>query len=54
MRTCIDTCYKRCIERFNQKFSNATIEERDKYIEKKKSIYNWYHSLNEFIKKLET
>ena len=54
MRTCIDTCYKRCIERFNQKFPNATVEERNKYIEKKKSIYNWYHSLNEFIKKLET
>jgi len=54
MRTCIDTCYKRCIERFNQKFPNAKKEERDKYIDKKKSIYNWYHSMNEFIKKLET
>ena len=54
MRTCIDTCYKRCIERFNQKFPNATVEEINKYIEKKKSIYNWYHALNEFIKKLET
>ena len=32
----------------------ATVEERNKYIEKKKSIYNWYHSLNGFIKKLET
>ena len=54
MRTCIDTCYKRCIERFNKKFPNATEEERDKYIDRKKSIYNWYHLLNEFIKKLET
>lgn len=54
MRTCIDTCYKRCIERFNQKFPNAKKEERDKYIDKKKSIYNWYHSMNEFIKKLKT
>ena len=33
---------------------NATAEERDKYIEKKKSIYNWYHAVNEFIKKLGT
>ena len=29
-------------------------EEKAKYMDKKKSIYNWYHSLNEFIKKLET
>lgn len=54
MRTCIDTCYKRCIERFNKKFPNATEEEKYKYIDRKKSIYNWYHSLNKFIKKLET
>lgn len=54
IRTCIDTCYKRCIERFDKKFPNTTNEERDKYVEKKKSIYKWYHSLNEFIKKLET
>lgn len=54
MRTSIDTCYKRCIERFNHKFPNATAEESSQYIHKKKSIYNWYHSLNEFLKKLET
>ena len=49
MRTCIDNCYKRCIERFKKKFPNATEEEKNKYIEKKKSIYNWYKSLNNFI-----
>ena len=49
MRTCINTCYKRCVERFNQKFPTATEEEREKYINKKKSIYNWYESLNNFI-----
>lgn len=53
MRTCIDTCYKRAIERFERKFPNATEEERNKYIDKKKSIYKWYESLNNFILKVD-
>lgn len=53
IRTCINTCYKRCIERFEQKFPYATAEEKDKYISKKKSIYNWYESLNDFILKVD-
>ena len=53
LRTCIDTCYKRCIERFNRKFPNASKEEKDKYIEKKKLIYNWYKGLNDFILKVD-
>lgn len=53
MRTCVDTCYKRCVERYNQKFPNATPEEREKYIEKKKAIYKWYESLNNFILRVD-
>ena len=53
MRTSIDTCYKRCIERFDSKFPNATDEERKKYIDKKKAIYKWYESLNNFILRVE-
>ena len=53
LRTCIDTCYKRCIERFNKKFPNAIKEEKDKYIDKKKLIYNWYKGLNDFILKVD-
>ena len=53
MRTCVDTCYKRCIERFKQKFPNATEEEKEKYMDKKKAIYNWYESLNKFILRIE-
>lgn len=53
MRTSIDTCYKRCIERFESKFPNATDEERKKYIDKKKAIYKWYESLNNFILRVE-
>lgn len=53
MRTSIDTCYERCIERFKNKFPNATEEERDRYIEKKKAIYKWYESLNNFIVRVD-
>ena len=53
MRTSIDTCYKRCIERYDSKFPNATDEERKKYIDKKKAIYKWYESLNNFILRVE-
>jgi len=53
MRTSIDTCYERCIERFKKKFPNATEEERDRYIEKKKAIYKWYESLNNFILRVD-
>ena len=53
MRTSVDTCYKRCIERFEKKFPNATDEEKRKYINKKKEMYKWYKSLNDFILKVD-
>jgi len=52
LRTCIDTCYNRCIKRFDEKFSNSNIEEKSNYILKKKSIYEWYHKINDFILKV--
>lgn len=52
VRTCIDTCYRRCIERFDKKNPNASFDERNKYILRKKKIYDWYHNLNNFIFKL--
>ena len=52
MRTCIDNCYKRCIKRFKDNNPNATNEEINKYVEKKKSIYKWYKSSNKFIVKI--
>ncbi len=52
MRTCIDTCYKRCIERFKNNNSNYTDEELKKYSEKKLKIYKWYKGSNEFLKKV--
>lgn len=52
MRTCIDTCYKRCIERYKNNNSSCTEEELSDYMLKKKKIYKWYRGSNEFIKKV--
>lgn len=53
MRTCIDTCYERCINRYNDKNPNASFEEKQKYVDRKKGMFSWYKSLNEFIKKVD-
>ena len=53
IRTDIDTCYKRCIERFKLNNPNATSEEIEKYSEKKKPLYKWYKYSNEFIRKID-
>ena len=47
IRTDIDTCYNRCIERFKKNNPTATEEEIRKYLEKKKSINKWYKYSNE-------
>lgn len=53
IRTSIDNCYKRSIERFKNNYPNATKEELNKFSEKKKGMYKWYLSLNEFILKID-
>ena len=53
IRTCIDTCYNRTIERFKKNNPNYTNEELVKYMEKKKSIFKWYKYSNEFIEKID-
>lgn len=53
IRTCADTCYKRCIERFNKRYPNASFEEKNNYLLRKKGIiYDWYPKLNDFILQL--
>lgn len=52
IRTSIDTCYNRVIERYKSLNPNYTEEELNKYKERKKGIYIWYKYSNEFIKKL--
>lgn len=57
IRTAIDTCYQRTIERWikNHKDKNITYtnDELQKYSEKKRAIYKWYKGTNEFIKKVD-
>lgn len=54
IRTNIDTCYKRCIERFKLNNPNATKDEIEKFSEKKKPLYKWYKYTNDFIKKIDS
>lgn len=53
MRTSINTCYKRCIDRYIANHPNLTEQELESYKLRKKGMYEWYHKLNDFIKRLE-
>ena len=50
IRTSIDKCYERAINRWKQKNINYKEEELTKYKNKKHQIYDWYIGTNEFIK----
>lgn len=49
MRTCINTCYNRCIDRWKRQNPNYTKEELEKYTNKKLGMYIWYKKLNKFL-----
>lgn len=53
MRTCIDTCYNRCLKRYDEQNPTSTKEEREKYANKKLSIYKWYKGSNDFLIRLD-
>ena len=53
LRTSINNCYNRCIERYLNNKPNATKEEIEKYKEKKKAIYKWYKYTNNFLEKID-
>lgn len=53
IRTSIEKCYERCINRYLDMNSNVTSEEIIKYKEKKKGMYIWYLSLNTFLDKID-
>lgn len=53
LRTDIDTCYNRCIDRFKINNPKANEEEIKIYSEKKKLIYKWYKYTNDFIRKID-
>ena len=52
MRTCIDTCYQRVLNRWKEKNPNYEEEKYKKYSERKKGMYKWYKGINKFIEKI--
>lgn len=52
IRTDINTCFKRCLNRYKLN-QNYTEEELDRYANKKYGMYSWYKYLNEFIIKVD-
>lgn len=53
LRTCIDTCYDRVINRFKCNNPKYTKDELNKYKERKEKIYTWYKYSNIFIENVE-
>lgn len=53
IRTCINTCYDRCVNRYKEKNTNATFDDIINYSVRKKDIYKWYEYLNKFLYKLD-
>lgn len=52
IRTAVDNCYNRCIQRYIDDHKNYTPEELEIYKKKKLKLYNWYKPLNKFIEKI--
>lgn len=53
MRTSIDTCYQRCLERYKNKCPGFSDEDFVKYSERKKAMYKWYLGLNDFLERVD-
>ena len=58
LRTDIDTCYQRTIDRWiknnKEKGIEYTYEELNAYSERKRAIYKWYKGSNEFIRRIDS
>ena len=53
IRTCINTCYERCINRYKENNKEATFEEIAAFSARKKGMYTWYHNLNRFLDRVD-
>lgn len=53
IRTSIDNCYNRCVERWKENNKNYNVVELEKYSNKKSNMFNWYKTLNEFLENIE-
>lgn len=52
MRTCVETCYERTLNRWKSK-NEFNEEEFNKFAEKKKGMFSWYKSLNRFLEEID-
>ena len=52
LRTSANTCYERCISRYMTKPS-INKDELEKYKERKKAIFTWYHSVNKLLERID-
>ena len=53
MRTSVNTCYDRCLQRYKNNNPNYSEEDFIKYKERKKAMYKWYLGLNDFLKRVD-
>jgi len=53
MRTSVNTCYDRCLERYKKKFPDYKEDDFINYKERKSHIFKWYLEMNEFLKRIE-
>lgn len=54
MRTSVETCYERTLNRYKSIMKdNFNEDEFQKYANKKKSMFNWYKSLNKFLEEVD-
>lgn len=53
MRTSINTCYERVLNRWKSTTKEYTEEEFTKYAERKKGMFSWYKGLNRFLEEID-
>ena len=54
MRTSINTCYERVLNRYkNIMKDNYNEEDYNKYAERKKGVFSWYKGLNKFLENID-
>lgn len=53
MRTSVNKCFDRCLERYKRENKNYSLESINNYSNKKLGMFKWYKSLNEFLEKVD-
>ncbi len=53
LRTSINECFNRCVNRYKERNPEGSFEEIVAYSTRKKGMYSWYHNLNKFLDKVD-